>query len=78
VSHPSREVNGSGRILYRVIAMESDHSSVSLGSGMPKFHRTMGELKEGRILAWSPSGERLCIEHKWHERTEVELVEVLA
>jgi len=78
MNHPSRDVNGSSRILYRVLGWERDHARItSYPCEAAPMKRTTSELRAGQIREWSPSGDRLDINGFWYERTDVELVEVL-
>lgn len=84
MKHPHRDVNGSGRILYRTITNKWEYPSNRTtqwsvgGSCMEKVPvPTFGPYVEGVIGEWSPSGDYLKINQVWHKADEVELVEVL-
>jgi hypothetical protein len=83
MNHPHRDINGSGRILYRTIERrkELEFSSVGYSQSMnptpTKTVEIFSRVTEGDITEWSPSGDYVLISDFWHKATDVELLEVL-
>jgi len=79
--NPSREVNGSGRILYRLYREEVDLSANGSWGTLQverPMKRILGPVAGGIIKEWSPSGEYLRIDFAWFKKTDVDVVEVLS
>lgn len=80
MNKPNREVNGSGRVLFRVYRDEVDYSANAAYGGVHldrPTKRVLGELMSGTISEWSPSGEHVEISGKLYHYSNVEIVEVL-
>lgn len=77
MNHPSREVNGSGRILYREIRMEQKYGYHQGYGCTPNLVRTDSPVMARTIDEWSKSGDYLCLGGFWHHRKEIELLEAL-
>ena len=88
MKHPHRDVNGSGRIIFRTctkVPTSFGGADFSASSGWPSIRALAaappvdkyGPYTEGVIGEWSPSGDFLKINQVWHKADEVDLVEVL-
>ena len=85
--NPNRDVNGSGRILFKIYREDRDYTGPSTWGGSFHEHptkRVLGPPQEGRIKEWSPSGDYVRISGedgaanmKWYARLDIELIEVL-
>jgi hypothetical protein len=74
---PSREVNGSGRVLYHIWRSEEDYATPISGWRERPMRRVEGKLEEGTISEWAPSGNYLRIDGRWYSCADVEIVEML-
>ncbi len=87
MSHPNRDVNGSGRILFKTYSTERDYTVSGTWGGSPHEYptkRVLGSPQEGHIKEWSSNGDYVrilpeggTIYTKWYARTDIELIEVL-